>query len=400
MSGLERLLPEVMPRLVAARHELHAHPQLAYHETYASDLIQKQLTEWGIPFERGLAETGVVAWLDPDGAKSGEPALGLRADLDALPIHEESGVPYASTNPGCMHACGHDGHTAVLLGAARVLSRMRNRLPRPVKLLFQPAEEDGAGAQRMIDAGVLSDQVGGRMVSSMFGLHGTPFLPHGWYATKLGALLAGCSDFEINVHGQGGHAAMPHTARDPIVAAAQLVTAMQTIVARNTDPTQPAVVSVCSIHAGDATNVIPDSARLIGTMRAHSDETFVLLQSRIRELVEHTVRGFNCRADVKFTSPFPPVCNEAKTTNFAVQVAEEVCGSKRIMHMDHAWMASEDFAYYGRAVPSCFGFIGLIPPGKDSYHMLHTPQFDFTDAAIETGVRLMCGFALNSDKLS
>jgi hippurate hydrolase len=400
MTSLERLLADSMPRLVSVRHDLHAHPQLAYQETYASGVVQKQLTEWQIPFTAGVAETGVVAWIDPSDARRNEPAIGLRADLDALPIAEESGLPYTSTHPGRMHACGHDGHTAILLGAARVLSQVRNQLPRPVKLLFQPAEEVGAGAQRMIDAGALSDKVGGRRVSAMFGLHGSPLLPHGWYATKPGALLAGCSDFEITIHGTGGHAALPHLTADPIVSAAQLVTALQTLVSRNIDPVHPAVVSVCGIHGGDATNVIPDSVRLVGTIRAHFAETFDLMQKRLREMAEHVARGFGCRADVTFTLPFPPVDNDADLAEFAFTVAEQVCGVGQVNHMDHAWMASEDFSYYGRAVPSCFGFIGVIPPGRDSHPMLHTPHFDFSDTAIETGVRLMCGYALNAEKLS
>ena len=400
MSDLERLLADAMPDLVAARHDLHAHPELAYQETYASQLVQKHLTEWGIPFRNGLAETGVVAWLEPPGARVEAPAIGLRADLDALPITEESDLPYISTNPGRMHACGHDGHTAILLGTARVLAQMRSLLPRPVKLIFQPAEEDGAGAQRMIDDGALSAKVGGRQVSAIFGLHGSPFLPHGWYATKSGPLLAGCTDFEITVHGTGGHAALPQTTADPIVAAAQLVTAMQTLISRNSDPLMPAVLSVCGIHGGDACNVIPDSVKLCGTLRAHHEDSFNILQQRLKEMIDYTVRALGCRAEVKFTSPFPPVFNETKATDFAMSVAGQVCGSAQIYEMDHAWMASEDFAYYGKAIPSCFGFFGVIPPGRDSYPMLHTPQFDFTDAAIETGVRLMCGFALNSEKLS
>ena len=400
MSDLELTLADALPNLVAIRHDLHAHPQLAYQETYSSNVVQTCLSAWGIPYRAGLAETGVVAWIDPPNARRNEPAIGLRGDMDALPIAEESGLPYASTNPGRMHACGHDGHTTVLLGAARVLSQMKERLPRPIKLLFQPAEEVGAGAQRMVDAGALSDKVGGRRVAAMFGLHGSPFLPLGWYATKTGPLLAGCCDFEIVIHGSGGHAALAHLAVDPVVAAAHLVTAAQTLISRNNDPLQPAVLSICGIHGGDAPNVIPDTVKLVGTMRAHFESSFGLLQRRLTELAEQVARGFGCRAEVSYTTPFPPVTNEANATEFSLSVAEKVCGAAQVHRMDHAWMASEDFAYYGRAVPSCFGFIGLIPPGRDSHPMLHTPQFDFTDAAIETGVRMMCGYALSADKLS
>jgi len=399
MVAFNSLLDEILPDLFGIRHELHAHPQLGYQETFASQLVQTTLSQWGISFRNGLAETGVVAWLEPDQCSSNMPAIGLRADLDALPIAEATGLPYASVYPGQMHACGHDGHTTVLLGVAWVLNRIRHKLPRPVKLIFQPAEEFGAGAQRMIEDGALSNHVGGRRVGAMFGLHGSPFMPLGWYASRHGALLAGCSDFAVTVRGTGGHAATPHTATDPLITAAHIVTALQTLVSRNTDPAHPALISVGTFHGGTASNVIPDRVEFTGTLRGASPETCEMLHRRLEDLTRSTAAAFGCTAEVEFSSSYPPVINDDKATAFAFEVAERLCGPERIHRMDAAWLASEDFAFYSRVVPSTFGFYGLIPSDKEKHPMLHTPQFDFTDGAIETGVRLMCEYALHADRV-
>jgi len=398
MFDLDGLIAEVLPETTAVRHDLHAHPQLGYEETYASELVQEYLTDAGVPFESGLAETGVVGWVTPDHAGANDPAIGLRADMDALPITEATELPYASQNPGLMHACGHDGHTAILLATARILQQQRNQLPRPVKLVFQPAEEFGAGAQRMIEAGALSAKVGRRQVSAMFGLHGTPYLPVDWVATRPGPLLAGCTDFEITVFGSGGHAALPHTVTDPIVTAASLVTALQTLVSRNLNPTeQPAVVSVCRLHGGQATNVIPDQVSLAGTIRAFHDDVFDLLKHRMMEIAEQIASGFGCRAKVEFSQNYPAVQNDPDATAFAVEVAGRSVGKNRLHHVELPVLASEDFAFYGRVVPSCFSFIGVVPPGRDSYPSLHTPQYDFSDGALATGIKLMCSYALAAD---
>jgi amidohydrolase len=363
-------------------------------------VVQRQLTKWGIPHVAGVAETGVVAWIEPPHAECGGAAIGLRADLDALPITEATGLPYASTVPGRMHACGHDGHTSILLATAKALLEVRDRLPRPVKLLFQPAEEVGAGAQKMIEHGALSAKVGGRKVTAMFGLHGTPHLPVGLVATKPGALLAGCTDFEIVIHGVGGHAAMPQFSTDPVVAASSLVLAIQTIVTRNLDPVVPAVVSVSSIHGGDAANVIPDSVTISGTIRAHDDAVFQRVMQRLTDLASHTAQSMGCRAETHFTPAYPPVINDVNAAQFAMEMAQHAVGEQRFLRLDTAYMPSEDFAFYGKAVPSCFSFIGVCPPDRDSYPPLHSPQFDFTDAALEVGVRLMCEYALNANRLA
>jgi amidohydrolase len=398
MNDLDRQIADVLPEIVRVRQDLHAHPQLGYEETYASDVVQKTLAASGVPFVAGLAETGVVGWLCPDHSRPGDAAVGLRADMDALPIAELTGLPYSSRNPGLMHACGHDGHTSVLLATAKILARYRNLLPRPVKFVFQPAEEFGAGAERMIEAGALSDRVGGHPVTAMFGLHGSPLLPVGMVATRPGPLLAGCVDFEVTLSGGGGHAAMPHLAADPVVASASIVSALQTLKSRNLDPVQPAVVSICTIHGGQAHNVIPDTVTFGGTIRAYSDDVFELMRRRLQELSTNIARGYGCDASVRFTPSYPPVVNDPKATAYAEQIAVRALGVDRLARMEAPVVASEDFAYYGNVVPSCFSFFGLIAPGRDRHPMLHTPLFDFTDAALETGVRLMCGYALGGGR--
>jgi amidohydrolase len=247
----------------------------------------------------------------------------------------------------------------------------------------------------MIEAGALSDAVGGRRVGSMFGLHGSPNLPVGCVATKPGSLLAGYSDFEIIITGTGGHAALPHMAADPIVAAAALVTGLQTIVARSVDPTQRAVISVCRIHGGDATNVIPERVNLAGTIRAFEPEVFELLTRRITAVANHTAKGFGCRAETKFSPDYPAVINDPRATAFALNVADTVAGVDRVTRMEVPVLASEDFSFYGRLVPSCFSFIGVVAPGCAIHPGLHSPHFDFTDAALETGIKMMCGYALS-----
>jgi len=399
MASIHELVVRVLPEATSIRHDLHAHPQLGYQEDFASALVQSRLREWGIPFQAGLAETGVVAWIEPECCPASAAAVGLRADMDALPITEATGLPYESVHPGRMHACGHDGHTSVLLGAAWVLQQIRSSLPTPVKLIFQPAEEVGAGAQRMIDDGALSSNVGGRPVACMFGLHGSPSIPVGHFATRTGAVLAGCTDFEIAVCGSGGHAAMPHLASDPLLTAAHVVTVLQSLVTRNNDPSNPALISVGTFHGGTATNVIPDRVQLTGTLRASSPQDCARLQSRLIELVKNTARAFGCDAEVRFASTYPPVMNNANSTAFAFDVAERICGRERVHRMDSTWMGSEDFAFYSHVVPSTFGFYGLIPNGRNSYPMLHTPQFDFADAALETGIRFMCEYAVGAERL-
>jgi amidohydrolase len=314
--------------------------------------------------------------------------------MDALPIEEQTGLPYSSQHPGLMHACGHDGHTAILVGAARVLAKLRDRLPRPVKFVFQPAEEFGAGGEKLVELGVLEAGVGGRRVARMFGLHGSPYLGVGQVATRPGPLMAACTDFEVRVTGQGGHAALPPFPADAVVAACALVGALQTVVSRSLSPGRPAVVSVGRISGGLAGNVIPEHVDLAGTVRTFHEENFAVIAGRLRELSEHVAAAHNCRAEVRLIPSYPATVNDPAATSEGLRVAAWAVGPADVFELPEPIMASEDFAYYGRLVPSCFSFIGVRPPGRGDYPALHSPLYDFTDAAIAVGVKLMCGYAL------
>ena len=348
-----------------------------------------------IPFEAGLAETGVVGWILPlDSEAAKRPAIGLRADIDALPIEEETGLAYASTRSGTMHACGHDGHTAILLGTALALAAMRDRLSRPVKLLFQPAEEVGGGAARMIGEGALDATVGGIAVGRMFGLHGWPHAPLGTVRTRTGALFASTDWVRIRLTGRGGHAAAPHRGTDPIVAAAQTITALQSIVSRNIDPALAAVLTITQLRAGTAVNIIPDVAELSGTIRAVCPQTRNLVAERVEWVAQQTAAAMGCEAEVQIDSGYPPTFNDEAWTTDVIKRAAQTVGEPNVMIMEHPEMVAEDFAYYGEQIPSCFALLGLCPTDRAHYPGLHTPTFDFNDAAIPLGIRLMCQVAL------
>ncbi len=397
LEQVETLTREALPELVALRHDLHAHPQLGYEETYASALVQRELKAMGVAFESGLAETGVVGWITPDGEAGRRDAIGLRADMDALPIEEQTGLPYASQHPGRMHACGHDGHTTVLLGAARVLQQVRRALPRPVKLVFQPAEEGGGGADRLVKAGVLTDKVGRHHVACMFGLHGWPRLPLGQVATRVGPLLAATDNVFITLSGPGGHAAFPHVTADPVVCAAQLVTALQAVVSRMVSPTRPAVLSITTVHGGDAENVIPDRVALSGTVRTTDGDTRRTVIERADHTAKQVAAAHGCGVEFRLEMGYPVTQNDAAYTRRVMRMAEGLLGEGRAVELPEPVMGGEDFSYYGRHVPACFVFLGMRPAGKGTAADLHTPAFDFNDDAIGAGVELMCRAALDGD---
>lgn len=403
MTAIDEALDDVLTEpsatgetpLATVRQELHAHPQLGYEETYASDLVQRELTRLGVPFKAGLAETGVVGWIVPGaGPAARRDAVALRADMDALPIHEQTELPYASRHSGKMHACGHDGHTTILLGAARALVKLRDRLPRPVKLLFQPAEEGGAGAARLVEAGALSEKIGGPRVGRVFGLHGWPELPLGTIATKPGPFFASNDLFRITVRGRGGHAAAPHLGADPVVAAANVITAIQSIVSRNVPPTSPAVITVATVRAGSAENVIPDEAHLAGTIRAMDEITRELLHRRLQETAAHTAAAMGCEVGVELETAYPVTRNDPEATEAALAAARQAVGEDHVQVFEQPVMAAEDFAFYGAEVPACFLLLGVRPPDRDDYPGLHTPTYDFNDQAVPLGVRLMCRLAM------
>jgi len=383
--------------LTAIRRDLHAHPQLAYQETYASQKVQAILSEIGVPFKAGLAKTGVVGWIVPDGEAGKRSAVALRADMDALPITEQTGVDYASTNPGCMHACGHDGHTTILLGAARQLNAMRDRLPRPVKLVFQPAEEGGAGAKRMIDDGALSADTGGVAVDAIFGLHGWPDLDLGGLATRPGPMMASTNTIHMAVTSTGGHAAFPHLYGDTIVCASSIVTQLQTIVSRDVDPVQPAVVSISTMHGGDAENIVPARVEMKGTIRAVDEAVRQYIVQRVKTIARSVAAMYECEIEINITDNYPVTVNDPTCTQFVQRTAGEQLGTQHVFEMPTPVMGAEDFAYYGQHVSACFSLIGLRPAGVALSPGLHTPRFDFNDDAIPVGVELMYRWATQYD---
>lgn len=401
-APLRDLIAAELPSLIEIRHDLHAHPELGYEEQRTSQVVQRELKKAGVDFRAQLAGgTGVLAHIESTHPKSQRAtAIGLRADMDALPILETTGLPYASTISGKMHACGHDGHTTILIGAARVLAKLAKSnggLPRPVTFFFQPAEEGGAGAQRMIDDGCMEGRVLGPPVHEMFGLHGWPRLPQGIVATKPGPLLAASDRFDIKVQGVGSHAAFPHASRDPIVAAAAIVNALQSIASRNVNPLDSVVVSVTMIHSGTAYNVIPTHAAINGTVRWLTQPVLELTQRRLREIAENTAKAYGCHATLEYRLGYPVTNNDPGAVETFNQVARQTVGPDRLRELPVPVMGGEDFSFYGQRVPSCFFVLGLIPPGRQSMPDLHQPDFDFNDNSIATGVEMFCRLALRED---
>ncbi|MEO1512914.1 MAG: amidohydrolase, partial [Planctomycetota bacterium] len=354
-----------------------------------------ELSALGIEHKAGYAKgTGVVAHLPATNGSDAD-TVALRTDIDALPIAERTGKPYASTNDGTMHACGHDGHTAILLGAARVLSKVER--PRPVTLIFQPAEENGGGGELMVDEGALAGASAGgvgRPVTRIFGLHGWPEMPLGTVASRPGPLLAATDDFEVTIKGVQAHAAWPHAGRDPIVAASAIITALQTITSRGTAPTDAVVCTVGAIHGGTADNIIPESVEFIGTIRTLSDENRANAERRLREIVEHTARAHGCEAEITWKPGYPVTRNDEALAERWFGLAREALGEGRVFTVPNAFMGGEDFSYYGRAVPACFFLLGLRPGGHDGpVPQLHQPEFDFNDDSLGLGVEMMVRLA-------
>lgn len=395
MDELQRLIAAELPSLTELRHDLHRHPELGYEETRTSSVVQRELAAAGIQFKAGLAGgTGVVAHIP--GGPAGAKATALRADMDALPIFESSGLPYASTVPGKMHACGHDGHTTMLLGTARVLQRLskEGKLPRPVTLVFQPAEEGGGGGRRMVEDGVLTGAVIGPPIEAIFGVHGWPEFPLGSVGTRVGPMMAASDRWEILVRGKGAHAAWPHRSADPVVCAAALVQALQTLVSRNVDPLDSAVVSVTVIEGGTAFNVIPDKVVLKGTLRTLSEATRQALDRRMGEVAAGIAAAHGCSAEYAFHRNYPVTINHPAAVAEFNRAAQAAFGTQRVQPVEAPVMGGEDFAFYGHHVPACFWVVGLIPPGKTEYPPLHAPDFDFNDAALPVGIEMFCRLAL------
>lgn len=393
MNLAERIAAE-LPEIVEIRHDLHAHPELGYQEVRTSGVVQRELTNLGVKNVPGLAGgTGVLAHL-PSTVPNAR-TIALRADMDALPIVEKTGVPYKSTHEGRMHACGHDGHTSILLGVARVLSKLDER-PNNVLLLFQPAEEGGGGGKKMVDDGALAGTVLGSRADMIFGLHGYPGIRVGQIATRVGAMMASADGFEILVTGKGGHAAMPHTGVDPVVVASHIVTALQTIASRNLNPLDSVVVTIGKIAAGTASNIIPDTALLVGTLRTLNEATRRLAMGRIDAIASGVAGALGAKAELSFNYGYPVTCNDASAVRRLRETLAPVFERALIPEEVEPVMGAEDFSFYGAECPACFYWLGLLGEQQEQYPNLHAPEFDFNDHALPVGMRAMCELALSS----
>ena len=387
----ERIAP-IVPDLIEIRHDIHRHPELAYHEHRTAEVIRKHLTELGIEHVGDLGGgTGTLGYLPGKGEK----AILLRADIDALPIHEETGLPYASTIEGKMHACGHDGHVSILLGAARILKEMSDEgeLTNPVLFCFQPAEEGGGGGLKMVEDGVLDGTVIGPPAARAFGLHGWPKMPLGQAGSIPGPMLAAADRFELLVEGTGGHAAAPQYARDPVLCAAHIVTALQALVSRESDPLDAVVLTVAAIHAGDAFNVIPRTATIGGTVRTLLPESRSRMRDRIASMAGAVAEGFGCATTLRWFPGYPVTNNVPELVDLVHAKIAESKGQEAVCPMEAPVMGAEDFSYYGEKVPACFFALGLCPDGMDMPNV-HESTFDFNDQAIPLGVETMVRLAL------
>lgn len=368
--------------IASLRRDIHAHPELCFQEVRTADLVAAKLTEWGIPIHRGLGTTGVVGIVKNG---TGSRAIGLRADMDALPMQEFNTFDHASTHTGKMHACGHDGHTAMLLAAAQHFAKNRN-FDGTVYLIFQPAEEGGGGAREMIKDGLFDKFP----MDAVFGMHNWPGDQVGRFAVSAGPVMASSNEFKITIRGKGGHAALPHNGLDPVPVACQLVQSFQTIITRNKKPVDAGVISVTMIHAGEATNVIPDSCELQGTVRTFSFEVLDLIERRMKEISEHTCAAFGAICEFEFVRNYPPTINSANEAAFAAKVMTDIVGVGNVTAQEPT-MGAEDFAYMLQAKPGAYCFIAN---GDGSHRemghgggpcMLHNPSYDFNDDLIPLG---------------
>jgi amidohydrolase len=368
--------------LMAIRRDIHAHPELCFEEIRTADLVAQKLTEWGMEVHRGLGKTGVVGVL-----KSGtsDRAIGLRADMDALPMQEFNQFDHASQHAGKMHACGHDGHVAMLLAAAQYLSKHRD-FDGTVYFIFQPAEEGGGGAREMIRDGLFDKFP----MQAVYGMHNWPGLQEGQFALSAGPVMASSNEFKITIHGKGCHAALPHNGIDPVLIACQMVQAFQTIISRNKKPVDAGVISVTMINAGEATNVVPDHCELQGTVRTFSVEVLDMMEQRMRDIAAHTCAAFGATCSFEFERNYPPTINHPAESEFAREVMADIVGADHV-RVQEPTMGAEDFSYMLMDKPGAYCFIGNgegvhreIGHGEGPC-TLHNPNYDFNDRIIPLG---------------
>ncbi len=381
-SRIQELAAQYAPSIIEIRRHLHAHPELSYQEFETSAYVQRQLTALGIPY-RVMAGTGVVGLLE--GKDPGSRVVALRADMDALPIQEANDIPYKSTRPGVMHACGHDVHTSCLLGAARILKELRNEWRGTVKLIFQPGEEKNpGGASLLIKEGVLENPA----PSAIFGLHVHPQLETGKVSFRAGMVMASADELYITIKGKGGHAAAPHLTADTVLIASQIVVALQQVISRNRDPHQPSVLSITSIQGGYTTNVIPAEVKMMGTFRAMNEDWRFKAHTLIRNTVEGIAQSLGAEVDLHIDVGYPTVYNNELLHEKARALAIDYMGSDKVEETELR-MGAEDFGYYSQKIPGCFFRLGVMNQEKGIVSGVHTPTFNIDEAAIQTGMGLM-----------
>ncbi len=382
MSSIGSIDPEVLKTATKLRHEIHAHPEVGFDVPETADRVLRHLADLpGLTIRKGVGGHGVVATLNAD--RPGR-CVALRADMDALPLTEANDVPYRSTVPGRMHACGHDGNTACLVGAAIMLSGMADELPGKVKFIFQPAEEGGGGGRVMCEQGALDDPP----VDAAFALHAWPVLALGQIGVRSGPALASTNTPKITIRGVGGHGAHPEMCVDPVVVAAHVVTALQTISSRFTSPTDPVVVTISQIHAGTTHNIIPSEAYLEGTIRALTSEVRQQTGEWVRQIAVQTAAAYGATAEVEIEPGYPPLVNDRAAADLVTEVASAVVGPDNVVTDEPLSMGGEDFAYYAERVPAAMWRLGVCPKDANTTPGLHTPRFDFNDDALPIGVRM------------
>jgi len=387
---LRQRADDLAPELIRRRRDLHRHPELGFEEVRTSGLVAERLRELGLEVRTGLARTGVAGILRAKRPRSR--GVLLRADMDALPVQEIPGREYGSTVPGRMHACGHDGHTAMLLGAAELIVGLQEELPRDVVFCFQPAEEGQGGGRQMVEAGVLQLVDTG----AVFALHlWTPF-PAGTLHVRSGPTMAAQDEFRARIIGKGGHGALPHRTRDPIVAAAQAIVQLQSIVSRRVDPVESAVVTIGSLNAGSAPNVIPDEARLQGTLRSFSEEVRDLLRETVPAILDATAHAAGCRSEFEIDPGFPAVVNDPQAVQRVREAAAPVFGAENV-HEPAPMAASEDFAYYLNKLPGAFILVGAGNAERGITAQHHSPEFDIDESVLPRGAELLARLALHPD---
>ena len=380
MSELKEQIDSILPEIVQLRKELHTHPEIRFEEEWTSKRVIRFLEENSISYTAGHVKgTGIIATIQGDGTKT----IGLRSDMDALEIHEQTGLPYASVIENRMHACGHDGHMANLCGTAKILKANQENLKGTVKLIFQPAEEQAAGGRYLVEEGLIDD------CDVVFGLHGWPTLPTGKIGVKSGEAMASADFFKIEVTGKGCHGAYPSAGIDPIVISSHITLALQSIVSREVNPWDEAVLSVGKISAGEASNVIPEKAFMEGTFRTLSERVREKIFRAVPRVVENTAKAYRGEARVTFGSePYPYLHNDPIQSEFAKDAIRKVFGNESLDEPEYPSMASEDFAFYLQKKPGAFLFLGVKPIDQSEYPTLHSPYYDFNDDALSVGIEL------------